>query len=326
MSTPTASAVECCFIGIDVSKNQLDLAVWPSLRNRSFANTPAGIRQLVQCLKPLRLQRIVIEATGGYQQAAATAMYAAGLPIAVINPRYARAFAIAQGLLAKTDRIDAQGLSRFAACMPARLYIPPSPQQQQLRDLSVRRANLIKVRTAELNRQQQFADADTRASLHRHLGWLDRELARFDRAIAATIAGNPELARRQRQLQSAPGVGPVTAAVLLAMMPELGSCNRRSIAALAGVAPMASDSGKHRGLRYIKGGRAPVRTALYMAALSASRCQGPIRDLYRRLRGRGKLPKVALTACMRKLLILLNHLLRTGQSWRRAEVAATAAA
>jgi transposase len=288
-------------VGIDVSKGALDVQVRPSDAQWSVTNDEAGIRSLVAQLQIAAPAQIVIEATGGYELAVVSALAAAGLPVIVVNPRAVRDFARATGQLAKTDQLDAGLLARFAEQIQPEIRPLADAEQQELDALLTRRRQLIEMLTAEKNRLQQvFVVRGTRVrkSLTAHIAYLTRE--------------------RDDLLQSAPGVGPVLSFTILAALPELGRLDRKAIAALVGVAPLNRDSGMFRGKRMIHGGRAPVRTALYMGALVATRHNPVIRAFYQRLLAAGKPKKVALTACMRKLLIILNAMVRHQAPWSAA--------
>ena len=304
-----------CFIGIDVSKARLDVAELPGEACWSVPNDPSGIDALIQRLQARSPTLVVLEATGGLQMPAVAALELAGLPVAVINPRQAREFAKATGRLAKTDRIDALLLARFGqALRPEPRPLKPS-QAQELEALLGRRRQLLAMLTAERNRLER-APACLRKNLQAHIRWLEKRLKDLDTDLSKTVKATPAWRERDELLRSVPGVGPVLALSLLAQLPELGTLNRRQIAALAGVAPFNGDSGTYRGTRHIWGGRASVRAVLYMSTLAAVRCNPILRAFYQRLRGAGKAPKVALTAGMRKLLTILNAMVRTGTPWQ----------
>lgn len=303
-------------VGIDVSKAALDVAVQPTGRGWRTANTEAGIVALVSDLAAVAPTMVVLEATGGYERAAAAALRAAGLPTTVINPRKARAFAVASGQAAKTDRIDARLLAEYGAAMHPEPQPAPDPATEQLAALVGRRRQLVAMRVAEGNRLAGLPAAvqdDVRA----HQTWLRERTAKLDGQIRAAVAMDRTLAARAALLQTVPGVGATTAATLVAELPELGTRTGKQLAALVGVAPLARDSGRHQGPRRIGGGRRAVRTSLYLAALSACRFNPVLRAVYQRLRAAGKPAKVALVAVMRKLLVILNALLRSGQPWRQ---------
>jgi transposase len=305
------------YVGIDVSKDTLDVAWAPALRPpERFANTPGGHAALRELLTRQRPALVVLEATGGFERAAAAELAAAGLPVALVNPRQARDFARATGKLAKTDRLDAQAVARFAQAVKPPARPLPDDQAQALQETLARRRQLLQMRTAESNRLAQARAPKVRASLERVLESLSRELGDLDAELGALIEASPAWQAKADLLRSVPGVGDQTARALIAELPELGAASRQQIAALAGVAPLNRDSGQMRGRRSVWGGRAALRSALYMAALVASRYNPLIRAYYRRLLDAGKRPKVALVACMRKLLVILNAIVRDGQPWR----------
>jgi transposase len=305
-------------VGIDVSKGTLDVQVRPTDAQWTVANDDAGIRALVAQLQTAAPAQIVIEATGGYELAVVSALAAAGLPVIVVNPRAVRDFARATGQLAKTDQLDAGMLARFAEQVRPEIRPLADAEQQELDALLTRRRQLIEMLTAEKNRLQQvFVARGSRVkkSLTAHIAYLTRELGRAETDLGALVRQSPIWRERDDLLQSAPGVGPVLSFTLLAALPELGRLDRKAIAALVGVAPLNRDSGLFRGKRMIHGGRAPVRTALYMGALVATRYNPVIKAFYQRLLAAGKPKKVALTACMRKLLIILNAMVRQQAPW-----------
>jgi transposase len=270
---------------------------------------------LVPRLHALRPALVVLEATGGYERAVVAALAAAGLPVVVANPRQIRAFARAVGQLAKTDRLDAAMLARFGAQVRPTPRALPDAQAEALDALLTRRRQLIEMLTAEKNRLAAAVPA-VRRGITQHIRWLERQLDDVDGELGALIEASPLWRAQDDLLQSVPGVGPVLSRTLLGELPELGRLTHKQIAALVGVAPMARDSGTWRGRRGVTGGRAPVRTALYMAAVTAAHHNPVIRVFYRRLRAAGKPAKVALTACMRKLLTILNAMARSGEPWR----------
>ena len=302
------------FIGIDVSKQWLDVATLPERETRRFSNDGAGQEQLGAWLIQLAPELIVMEATGGFETRVATALAAEGLALAVVNPRHVRDFARAFGILAKTDRIDASVLAAFAEKVHPPVRPLPEEDRRELIDLVDRRRQLVTMRAEEKTRLSQ-ATASARQDIKEHIEWLDERLRRLDIDLTAKLRSSSLWKAKEEILISVPGVGRVTVFTLLARLPELGALNRRAIAALTGVAPFARDSGQHRGRRMIWGGRADVRSVLYMAAVSAARINPVIKSFYLRLKQAGKPAKVALTACMRKLLTILNTMLRTNQSW-----------
>jgi transposase len=302
------------WIGIDVSKEQLDIVVGVDGPAWSVANDDGGIEALVQELREQPCGLIVLEATGGFELPVTTALAAAGLPVVVINPRQARDFARPVGQLAKMDRLDARILALFAERVRPEPRPLPSEEARLLDALLTRRRQILTMITAERNRLG-FTPAPLTRAIEKHIRWLERELDKVDADLDRTIQASPLWRTRETLFRSVPGVGPVVSRTLIAELPELGRLNRKEIAALVGVAPLARDSGKHKGRPMVFGGRASVRQALYMAALVASRRNPVIRTFYQRLLAAGKPPKVALTACMRKLLTILNAIARTGQRW-----------
>ena len=301
------------FVGIDVSQEYLDVAVYGQKRVLRITSDEAGLQSLKQQLQEKNPELIVMEASGGYERRPAAALLAAGLPVAVVNPRQVRDFARSLGQLAKTDAIDARVLARFAEVTrpgPAKLS---KEAEEQLRELDQRRRQLVEMIVAERNRLRTAPRTADR--IEEHLRWLEEEVKRIEKELKGLIKSDPELEAKAAILQSVPGVGRVVSVTLLSGLPELGLLNRKEIAALVGVAPLNWDSGKLRGKRAIWGGRAHVRTILYMAALVASRRNPIIRALYERLCAAGKPKKVARVAAMRKLLVILNSMLRTRTPW-----------
>jgi transposase len=305
-------------VGIDVSKATLDVAVRPSGEMWQVPNEDAALPALAQRLKALCPSSVILEATGGFEHAAVAALAAIGLPVVVANPRQVRDFGRATGQLAKTDRIDAALLALFGE----RVRPEPRPLKdaaaEELDAVLARRRQLIEMLTAERNRLGFARAAAVRKSVKRHIQWLERQLADVDGDLERAITASPVWRATEDLLRSVPGIGPVVSRTLIGELPELGHLNRKEIAALVGVAPHARDSGTLRGKRMVWGGRAPVRAALYMSAVTASRYNPVIRAFYQRLRAAGKPAKVALTACMRKLLIILNAMLKTQTPWRGA--------
>ena len=304
------------FVGIDVSKAQFDVAMRPTGEHWTSAHTEAGITMLVARLVSLRPTLVVLEATGGLEISLTGACAAAGLPV-VVNPRHVRDFAKATGHLAKTDTLDAQILAQFAEAVRPTPRPLPDAQTQELAARLTRRRQLVEMLVAEKTRRGQ-ARGHIQKQIQVHLTWLERRLRDLDEELATAIRSSPLWREKDELLQSIPGVGPVVATTLLASLPELGILSRQQIAALVGVAPLNRDSGTIRGKRMIWGGRAHVRATLYlyMAAIVASRCNPMIRAFYHRLCAAGKAKKVALTACMRKLLTILNAILRTCRPWQ----------
>lgn len=297
-------------VGIDVSKATLDVAVHGSSEVRAFANSPAGFRRLAAWLLPQRPHQVVLEATGGYEQAALDALFGAGLPMARANPRQVRDFAKALGQLAKTDRLDARVLAQLAATISLTPYRPASPWQRRLAQWHQRRSHLVQMLGSERQRLEQMVDPVLLTWARRHIAMLRRELRRLDVEIERQMSVHPEL----NPLRSLKGVGPVLRATLASQLPELGRLDNKAIAKLVGVAPLARDSGLLRGQRHVWGGRSQIRAALYMASLTAIRYEPKLRDFYQSLRARGKQAKVAIVATMRKLLVILNARMRDAQA------------
>lgn len=303
-----------CFVGIDVSKARLDIAGHPGDLRATFLRSGEGIAQMVVHLRRLRPTLLVLEATGGLERPVVRAVVEAALPVVVVNPRQVRDFAKATGQLAKTDRLDAHALARFGEAVRPAVRPLPEATTQALREGLARRRQLVEMLTAERNRLGSASPAVTER-IRAHLAWLQAELAREDAALDAAIRQSPVWGARVDLLRSVPGVGPAVSRTLLADLPELGALTRQRIAALVGVAPLNRDSGRFCGRRGVWGGRAAVRAALYMAALVAVRRNRVLRGFYQRLRGAGKAPKVALVACMRKLLTILNAMVKHHTPW-----------
>lgn len=306
--------VEEIFVGVDVSKAWLDGAVYESADGFRVSNDDVGIVGLVKRLKKLKPTLVVLEPTGGFELLVVAKLSRAGLPVAVVNAKRVRDFARATGQLAKTDKLDAKVLAHFAAVVRPPLRSLRSEDEEQLTALLTRRRQVLDMLTMEKNRLVTVR-ARMRADLEAHIQWLAKNLKELNKEIEEFVKGTPIWKAKDALLQSVPGVGPVTSATLLGMLPELGQLNRQEIAALVGVAPVNKDSGKKQGKRRVFGGRADVRSVLYMAALSAKKFNPLIRNFYERLIQHGKEKKVALTACMRKLIVILNAILRTHQSW-----------
>jgi len=302
------------FVGIDVSQDTLDYALRPTGVSGQVSNDEKGIAHLVALLKPLSPTLTVVEASGGLDRPVVAALSAAPIPVAVVNPRRARAFADAIGLLAKTDHVDATGLAELADRLRPEVRPLPDAEAQALAALVTRRQQLVGQHTAEQNRLGTALPA-VRESIRQHLAWLEEAIVTLDADIAGRIAGHSQWQETAAIVDSAPGVGSTTASVLVAGLPELGKLDGKQIAALVGVAPVARDSGKKHGLRHIKAGRGHIRAVLYMATLAATRFNPVIKAFYERLLKAGKLKKVALTACMRKLLTILNAMVRHGTMW-----------
>ena len=302
------------FVGIDVSKERLDVAVRPTGEMWQVSHDSLGIGEVMERLETLMPQLVVLEATGGVEMTLAGELAASGLHVAVVNPRQVRNFARATGKLAKTDALDAQVLAHFAEAMrPASRPLPDS-DTRELAALVARRRQLVEMITAEKNRFRTAARR-IRPKVEEHIRWLEENLAELDRDLGDFIRSSPIWRDKDELLRSAPGVGPVLSMTLLSGLPELGTLNRGEIAALVGVASFNRDSGTMRGKRKVWGGRPQVRAALYMAALVATRFNPVLRDFYQRLCMAGKPKKVALTACMRKLLTILNHMVRQNRHW-----------
>jgi len=302
------------FVGIDVSKQQLDIAVRPSGESWTVAHEEASLSALVARLRGLAPTLIVLEATGGWEVPVTGALAAAALPVAVVNPRQVRDFARSTGLLAKTDRLDAQLLAQFAEVVRPAPRPLPDAQAQELTALLQRRRQLVEMLTAEKNRLP-LAARRIRPQLQAHIAWLHQQIAQFDEDLRQLIRSSPLWREKDDLLRSTPGVGPVLATTLVAALPELGTLSRRQIAALVGVAPLNRDSGTLRGRRTVWGGRAQVRAVLYMSTVVAVRHNPVLIAFYQRLRAAGKAPKLALTACMRKLLTILNAMLKHHRRW-----------
>ena len=306
---------EPTYVGIDVAKDMLDVALRPTGGRWRVAHDEQGLAQLVAALAALTPALIVLEATGGLELELVGALALAGLPVVVVNPRQVRDFARATGRLAKTDALDAAVLAHFAEAVRPPLRPLSDAQTQTLRQLLTRRRQLVGMRVAEGQRLTR-ASAAVRPSIEAHLAWLEQQLGALETELQQQLRSSPVWRERDQLLRSVPGVGEQLSLTLLAELPELGRLNRRAIAALVGVAPFNRDSGRRRGRRTIWGGRARVRAMLYMGALSASRHNPVIRAFYQRLLAAGKPKKVALTACMRKLLVILNAMLKHHTPWR----------
>ena len=307
---------ESVYVGIDVSKDRLDVAQLPTGESLAVGRDNAGLEDLTAQMRRLSPVLIVLEATGGYEQVVSAALAAAGLPVAVVNPRQIRDFARATGKLAKTDRLDALAIARFAQAVKPEPRPLADAQAQMLGELVARRRQVVEMIGMESNRLRQAKAKTVKRTIEHLLAALQAELSTLESELDETIRGTPIWREREELLKSMPGIGDITARVLLAELPELGHLDRHQVAALAGLAPFNRDSGQWRGERHIQGGRAGVRTALYMPTVVATRHNPVIRALYRRLCAAGKKPKVALTACMRKLLTILNAMLRDGTPWK----------
>ena len=309
---------ERAFVGIDVSKEQLDVHARPSGETRSLPHDAAGLKRLLRWLLALAPKLVVVEATGGLERRLVRALSAAGLAVAVVNPRQARRFAQALGLLAKTDRIDARGLALYAERIRPEPRPQPSPELERLAALVARRRQLIDLGVQEHNRRGQAVDALVRRQIERTLALLARQRAEVEAALGEAIAADPDWCARRALIQSMPGAGAGLAHLLIAQLPELGRLSRKQIASLAGLAPHPRDSGRRHQRRSIGGGRGALRAVLYMAAMSAIRCNPLYRQLHQRLRGCGKPAKLALVAVMRHMLVALNAMLRDNRPWQPA--------
>ena len=305
---------ELTYVGIDVAKDQVDVAVRPSGRVWSVSYDEAGIAGLMDELNKFAPEAVIAESTGGLELALVAALAAASLPVAVINPRQARDFAKSTGQLAKTDRLDAQVLAHFGEAVRPAMRTLPDADTHALGSVLARRRQVMDILVAEKNRLSR-ATSEVRPRIQAHITWLEDELGDLDTDLRDRVRKSPLWREKDNLLQSVPGVGQQVSLTLLAYLPELGTLNRKQIAALVGVAPFNRDSGPRRGRRSVWGGRARVRSALYMGALVASRRNPALREFYQRLLDAGKPKKVALTACMRKLLIILNSMVRTGERW-----------
>jgi transposase len=306
------------YVGIDVSKDRLDVHLRPTGERWTVPRDEEGLDRLGRALTALSPRLIVLEATGGYEIAVAAALVAAGVPAAVVDPRQVRAYAKAIGRLAKSDRIDAEVIARFAEQVRPEPRAIPDEQTLALAELVARRRQIVDMIGAETNRRSRARDPRIHDRLERHIAWLRAELGDVETDLDAAVRASPAWRLTEELLVSVPGVGPTTARVLMADLPELGSLDRRQLAALVGVAPLNRDSGAFRGRRFIQGGRAEVRRALYMAALTAIRCNPTIAAFYRRLVAAGKPGKLALTASIRKLVSILNAILRDQTPWQSA--------
>jgi len=303
------------FVGIDVSKDWFDVAILGPKGRKQFANMKRGIGKLVKWMRTLQPQLIVVEATGGYEEALVLALFEAGLPVALVSPQRVRQYAKAKGRLAKTDPLDAQLLAEYGKAMQPRLFVGKREERKQLSALVGRRNQLNAMLQAEKNRLRAQSGA-IRSSLERVIACLAAQLQQIDQEIRALLQQHTDLQAQEKLLRSAKSIGRVTAATLLADLPELGQLDRQEIAALVGVAPMNSDTGKKRGYRKTKGGRPAVRRTLYMATLTGIRYNPVLKPHYEQLRQRGKEKKVAITACMRKILTILNAMMRDQQPFR----------
>jgi transposase len=305
----TITSERVAYVGIDVSKDRLDVAVLGEKAIVQVPNTKGGVTKLTKQMRALNPMLIVVEATGGYEEAVVQGLFAAGLPVALVSPQRVRQYAKARGILAKTDGIDANNLAEYGKQIQPRLFVGKSEAGRRLSGLVGRRKQLVEMEKAEKNRLR-MANAEISASIQTVIACLAGEVERVEEEIAKFMKEQPDFAQQEKLLRSAKSVGSVTAASLLADLPELGKLDRKEIAALVGVAPMNHDSGRKRGYRKTKGGRPEVRSVLYMSALSAIRYNPTIQAHYDQLVKRGKEKKVAITACMRKMLTILNAMIR----------------
>lgn len=308
------------YVGIDVSKDWLDVAVMGEKAIVQIANTKRGVTKLILRMRKLKPKMIVVEATGGYEEELVYGLYAAELGVALVSPQRVRQYARARGLLAKTDKLDAQNLAEYGKNIQPRRFVAKSEVGRRLSAIMGRRRQLSEIQKAEKNRQRT-AISEMQSSIQRVIDCLETEIEDLDAEMHKFMKEQEEFGKRERLLCSAKSIGPVTAATLLADLPELGKLDRKQIAALVGVAPMNRDSGKKRGYRKTKGGRPEVRSVLYMSALSAIRYNPVIKAHYEQLVKRGKEKKVAITACMRKMLTILNAMVRDQQPFRYAVAA-----
>jgi transposase len=303
------------FVGIDIAKDSLDIYVSSNRRSHTASNSLKGYRKLIRHLPEPGRCLIVMEATGSYQKPVAMALCEVGHFVAVVNPRQVRCFAHGIGVIAKTDRIDAKVLAAYAEQVRPRTMEKPRENQGQIADLVARRRQLVELRTAEKNRSKQARQKAIRKSIEQMINCLDDQINAIDDQIQSLIESDETWSEQAELLKSVPGIGAGTAASLAADLPELGHLNRQEIAALAGLAPYNRDSGRFRGKRSIWGGRRTVRTAIYMATISAKKCNPIIRNFAERLKAQGKAAKVITTACMRKLLVILNTMVKNNTHW-----------
>lgn len=304
-------------VGIDVSKVALDVSAYPGGNTWRVEHTPAGTAALAEELADLEPAVVVVEATGGLEVSLVVALGSAGLPVTVVNPRQVRDFARATGQLAKTDKLDAQVLAQFGAAVRPSVRPLPDAARLELRALVTRRQQLLVMITAEKNRMRRTTPG-VRQRIEINVRWLKEQLKELDRDQGDFLRSSPLWQEDAKLLRGVPGIGPIVTATLIARLPELGSLNSKEVAALVGVAPFNRDSGTLRGKRTVWGGRGPLRTALYMATLVAVRHNPVLRDFYQRLCAAGKPKKVALTACLRKLLVILNSILKHRRPWTPA--------
>ena len=307
---------EVTYVGIDVAKAQVDVAIRPTNDRWEIPRDEAGIRKLVSQMKTLEPVMVLLEASGGLELPLVAALAAEAVPVVVVNPRQVRDFARATGKLAKTDALDAAVLAHFAEAVRPPVRPLRDAETQLLNSMAARRHQVMTMLVSEKNRLSAATTVAVRPRIEAHIAWLERELDELDEGLRQTLRQSPVWREKDDLLRTVPGVGEQLSITLLAYLPELGTLDRRQIAALVGVAPFNRDSGTLRGKRTIWGGRARVRAALYMGALVASRFNPVIQDFYQRLLAAGKPKKLALTACMRKLLVILNSMLKHGSPWR----------
>jgi transposase len=306
------------YIGIDVSKETLDVAVHTRGARLQVQNSESGLKQLSEQLLPLAPELVVMEASGGYERLCVAGLAQAGLPVVVVNARQVRAFALATGVLAKTDAVDARVLAHFAAAVRPAVRPLPDAQRQALDEILGRRRQLVGMLVMEKNRLAQAQTPGVRREIRSLIAILEKRIGGCDGELQRQIQASPVWRAQEDLLRSFNGIGPVNARVLLVELPELGALNRKQIAALVGLAPISRDSGQHRGRRAIAGGRGQIRATLYMATVAAIRANAAIRSFYQRLREAGKPAKVAIVACMRKILTILNAMMRTQTRWQEA--------
>lgn len=312
------------FVGIDVAKDTLDVALSPESKPFHVANSRDGVQKIVSQLPPPGTCLVTLEGSGGYERLVIAELLDGGHRVAMANPRQVRDFAKGMGILAKTDALDATVLAKFGQVVNPRCLEQPAGSQSELQQLVERRRQLIELRTAETNRLHQASSKVAKRSIETVLKTLEKQITKLETELVQLIDQHPDWKQKTKILTSAPGVGNITAMALLAELPELGQLSREAIASLVGLAPFNHDSGQLQGQRAIWGGRADVRTTLYMAALSAIRCNDPIKTFYNRLRSAGKPFKKSITACMRKLLVILNTMIKTNSLWNPQHAQKTA--